>query len=424
MTIRSLVIPLLLAALSACSGRIVPPAPVSQSQVPATLKSPPPAKSARPAIKIERATPVAPITAVAGVGPNAIKAGVVAGPSIDSLGITAVSAKRALTAFRLSCPSVTKRADVSGLTAPEDWKAACAAATGWSNDDALGFFASQFDVAQIGDGKAFATGYWEPEIAGSRVRIPGYDVPVYKRPPELVEIDLGRFSETLKGKKIRGKISGGAFVPYADRGAIEDGALAGRGLEIAWVASSVDFFVLQVQGSGRLRAPDGTIMRIGYESQNGHDYTGIGKVMRDRGLLAPGKATMQGIVEYINANPEQGRAIMRENKSWVFFREVTGAGPLGSLGVPVTGHASVAADPQFTPLGAPVMLSMDRAEANGIWVAQDIGGAIKGANRFDTFWGAGDEAALIAGGMSARGTAWLLLPKGVVTRITNAVPAP
>ncbi|MFM9851645.1 MAG: murein transglycosylase A [Sphingomonadaceae bacterium] len=421
--VRALFIPLLLVALSACGGRIVPPSPVSRAQAPAPFKSsaPPTGSSA---IKIERATPIAPVAAVAGTGATAIKTGVVAGPSFDSLGLSAGSAKRALAAFRLSCPSVTKRADVSGLTAPEDWKAACAAAASWSNDDALGFFASQFDVAQIGNGAAFATGYWEPEIAGSRVRIPGYDVPVYRRPADLVEIDLGRFSEALKGKKIRGKISGDTFIPYADRTAIEQGALAGRGLEIAWVASAVDFFVLQVQGSGRLRAPDGTIMRIGYDSQNGHDYTGIGKIMRDRGLLAPGKATMQGIVEYINANPEQGRAIMRENKSWVFFREVTGPGPLGALGVPVTGRASVAADPLFTPLGAPVILSMDRAEANGIWVAQDIGGAIKGANRFDTFWGAGDEAGQIAGGMSARGTAWLLLPKGVVARITNAVPTP
>jgi membrane-bound lytic murein transglycosylase A len=422
MMIRSLLISLCLVALSACGGMIVPPSPAS-NRVPATVVSAPAQKSSQ-TIAIQRATPIAPVAATTGVGTTAIKAGVVAGPAFESLGVTTVAAKRALLAFRLSCPSVTKRADVSGLTTPDEWKAACAAAAGWSNDDALGFFASQFDVAQIGNGAAFATGYWEPEIAGSRTRITGYDVPVYKRPTDLIEIDLGRFSETLKGKKIRGKVSGNSFIPYADRAAIEDGALAGRGLEIAWVASAVDFFVLQVQGSGRLRAPDGTIMRIGYESQNGHDYTGIGKVMRERGLLAPGKATMQGIVEYINANPEQGRAIMRENKSWVFFREVTGPGPLGSLNVPVTGRASVAADPMFTPLGAPVILSMDRAEANGLWIAQDIGGAIKGANRFDTFWGAGDEAAQIAGGMASRGTAWLLLPKGVVTRITNATPTP
>jgi membrane-bound lytic murein transglycosylase A len=129
------------------------------------------------------------------------------------------------------------------------------------------------------------------------------------------------------------------------------------------------------------------------------------------------------IIAYVNANPKEGRAIMRENRSWVFFREAQG-GPFGALNVQVTGRASVAADPMFTPLGAPVLLSMDRAEASGLWVAQDTGGAIKGANRFDTFWGAGAEAFRIAGGMSARGTAFILLPKGVLARLQNVPKAP
>jgi membrane-bound lytic murein transglycosylase A len=130
---------------------------------------------------------------------------------------------------------------------------------------------------------------------------------------------------------------------------------------------------------------------------------------------------MQDIMAYLRANPEEGRKIMNENKSFVFFRELNGAGPIGAMGVAVTGEASVAADPAFTPLGAPVMLSLDRGEANGLWVAQDTGGAIKGANRFDTFWGAGERARSIAGGMSARGTTLLLLPIGTVARI-NALP--
>jgi membrane-bound lytic murein transglycosylase A len=125
---------------------------------------------------------------------------------------------------------------------------------------------------------------------------------------------------------------------------------------------------------------------------------------------------MQGMMRYLRDFPEQGRALMRENPSYIFFREVTGDGPLGALGVPVRARDSVAADPAFVPLGAPVWLSLDRAEANGLWVAQDTGGAIRGANRIDTFWGAGAEARLIAGGMSARGQALVLLPKGVVAR--------
>ena len=176
--------------------------------------------------------------------------------------------------------------------------------------------------------------------------------------------------------------------------------------------------------SGRLRAPDGTIMRIGYAGQNGREYVGIGSVMRTRGLIGdqPGQysGSLQGIVQYLRDHPEEGRTLMRENKSWVFFTELTGAndlgGPLGALGVPVRAEASLAADPAYTPLGAPVWLKVDRPEASGLWIAQDVGGAIKGPNRFDTFWGAGDRAKTIAGGMSARGTGYVLLPKGVLAR--------
>jgi membrane-bound lytic murein transglycosylase A len=210
----------------------------------------------------------------------------------------------------------------------------------------------------------------------------------------------------------------GVMVPYYDRAQIEDGALAGRGLEIAWAKDPIDFFFLQIQGSGRLQQPDGSVMRIGYAGQNGREYVGIGKIMRERGLLQPGGTTMQHIVAWLRANPEEGRAIMRENLSYIFFQELTGPGPLGSLGLPVTPRVTVAADPKFVPLGAPVVLSLDRPEANGLWVAQDTGGAIKGSNRFDTFWGAGDEAARIAGGMTGKGISYILLPKGSLARLS------
>ena len=170
-----------------------------------------------------------------------------------------------------------------------------------------------------------------------------------------------------------------------------------------------------MQGSGRLRLPDGNVMRVGYAGQNGRDYTGIGKLMKDRGLIQAG--SMQDIMAWLRANPAEGRAIMNENRSYVFFRELNGDGPLGALGLPVTPRATVAADPRFVPLGAPVLLTLDRPEATGIWVAQDTGGAIKGANRFDTFWGAGADARTIAGGMQARGTAWVLLPLGSYARL-------
>jgi membrane-bound lytic murein transglycosylase A len=356
---------------------------------------------------------------VAAAGANAKSAGVMAGPAFASLEISDASVARAMRAFKASCPALLRRNDLSGLTDKTDWQAACTAVGTWPADDSRGFFTSQFDVVQIGNGAAFATGYYEPEIEGSRTRRPGYDTPIYRRPPELVEIDLGDFSDALKGKKLRGQVKGNSFVPYADRTQIEEGALAGRGLEIAWAKDPVKFFTLQIQGSGRLRLPDGGVMKIGYDGQNGRDYVGIGKVMRERGLLQPGKARMQDIEEWLRANPEQGRGVMRENRSWVFFREMQGNGAVGALNIEVMPRTSVAADPMFTPLGAPVFLSMDRAEPNGLWVAQDTGGAIKGANRFDTFWGAGAEAESLAGGMAARGTAFLLLPRGVLNRLTT-----
>jgi membrane-bound lytic murein transglycosylase A len=350
---------------------------------------------------------------------TAIAAGVQAAPA-DALGrIAEADAARALAAFRLSCPSVTRRTDTSGLTQPADWQGACAAAASWPSGQAARFFAEQFAPVQVGDGRAFATGYFEPEILGSRDRRPGYDYPVYALPPDLVDIDLGTFSAALTGRRVRGRIANGTLVPYADRAAIDGGALAGRNLEIAWVADPVEFFFLQVQGSGRLRLPDGGVMRIGYAGQNGHDYVGIGRLLRDRGVLQPGQASMQGLIDYLRSQPDGGRSIMHENRSWVFFTEQRGPGPLGSLGVPVTARASVATDPMFVPLGAPVILAMDRAEATGLWIAQDIGGAIKGTNRFDTFWGEGARARAIAGGMAARGAALVLLPRASVARLTS-----
>jgi len=354
---------------------------------------------------------------------NALAAGVSAGPSVASLKLGSADARGALAAFKASCPRLISRSDASGLTSGADWKPVCDAAATWPAAQAPRFFETWFETAKVGEGKGFATGYFEPEIAGVRVRQAGYDVPVYALPADLVRAQPGEAEPDAKGVLPLGRYDAtGKFVPYFDRGEIEDGALMGRKLEIAWAADPAELFFLQVQGSGRLRAPDGTVMRIGYAGQNGHPYTGIGGVMRQRGLLGAGpglySGSMQGILQYIHDQPEAGKALMRENKSYVFFKETGIDGPFGSLGVAVRARDSVAADPAFVPLGAPVFLKLDRSEANGLWVAQDTGGAIKGANRFDTFWGAGEEARTIAGGMTGRGEALLLLPKGTVQRLT------
>jgi membrane-bound lytic murein transglycosylase A len=162
-------------------------------------------------------------------------------------------------------------------------------------------------------------------------------------------------------------------------------------------------------------------MRIGYADQNGREYVAIGRQLRERGILPPGGANMQAIKAWMRQNPDQGRELMRENLSYIFFRELTGPGPLGALNVPVSPRATVAADPKFVPLGAPVFLALDRPEAYGFWVAQDTGGAIKGANRFDTYWGHGAEATQTAGGMAANGVALILVPKGTAS-VARAQP--
>ena len=410
--------------LAACGGRVVPPSATAGSAPSRTTTTSYPLPTPRAPAPVARpvaAVPLAPVPAVTLPGAtSAATAGLVAGPAVATLPIDETEAVSARQAFALSCPGLMRRADLTGLTRGADWKPACDAARAGTAGGGRAFFASWFEAVQVGDGKAFATGYYEPEILGSRERRPGYEVPVYARPSDLIDVDLGQFSTDLKGKKIRGRVEGQAFVPYYDRTAIEQGSLTGKARVLAWAADPVSLFFLQIQGSGRLRLPDGGVMRIGYDTQNGRDYTGIGSLLRQRNILPPGGASMQGIVGWLHANPEQGQALMRENKSYVFFRELN-TPPLGAMGYPVTGGVSVAADPKFVPLGAPVFLSMDRVDASALWVAQDTGGAIKGANRIDTFWGAGSAAEATAGGMSARGTAWLLLPIGTLARLQTGL---
>jgi membrane-bound lytic murein transglycosylase A len=419
-------------ALSACillSACVAPSAPRPGATPPPTKPAPTagaPVSSPAPGpVRTQRGVvPPAPAALPApALGDSAARQGVRMGPAIAALGITPAEARSALTVFRTSCPSLVRRTDKSGLTRGADWQPACAAATTWPESDPIGFFARYFEAAVIGDGKAFATGYYEPEIKGSRTRRSGYEVPVYGRPADLVEVDLGLFADDLKGRRIRGQAKDGKLIRYPDRAAIESGAIDGAAPIIAWAADPVEFFFLQVQGSGLLELPGGEIMRIGYDTQNGRDYVGIGALMRDRGLIQPGQSSMQGIMAALRAMPDGGVGVMNENKSFIFFRELFGPGPLGALGLPVTARMTVAADPAFMPLGAPVFLALDRTEASGLWVAQDTGGAIKGANRFDTFWGAGADARRIAGGMSGRGNAWLLLPQGTVARLNGGAQA-
>lgn len=355
------------------------------------------------------------------VADNALLAGVRPGPPIETFPFLQADAEGALAAFRRSCDKILFRDDTSGLTSRLDWQGPCLAAGNWSSDPAL-FFTSQFETAIVGEGDAFATGYFEPEILGNREKAPGYEVPVYALPSDLERGWPAEIPESERtGRPPLGRYDeAGEFVRYYERAEIVAGALDGKVPTIAWAADPVEFFFLQIQGSGLLRQPDGSVMRIGYAGQNGREYVAIGRPMREQGLIGDGTqypTSMQGLMGWLRDNPDQADEIMNLNKSWIFFRELDTDGPLGSLEVPVYGRDSVAVDPKFVPYGAPVWLDMDSNVADGLWVAQDTGGAIKGANRFDTFWGNGAQAREIAGSMSSRGTAYIFLPKGTLARL-------
>ncbi|HPU15677.1 MAG TPA: MltA domain-containing protein [Polymorphobacter sp.] len=368
------------------------------------------------------AAPVAPPAPVpAAPAPDARSLAVRAAPLAQQPGWAQADASAALAAFRKTCPALLKRTDASGLTQPGDWAAACAAAK--TATDARGFFETALVPVRLGDGRGLNTGYYEPEIAGSRTAAPGFAVPFYRRPADLIDVDLGLFSDGLKGKKVRGRVEGTALVPYYDRAAITGGALAGRGLELAWAADPHEAFFLEIQGSGRLLLPDGSVIRIGFDAQNGRDYVAIGKLLRDRGVLAPGQATMDGIIGWLRSHPDEAPAILNANGSYIFFREVKGDGPIGALGQALTPQVSVAADPRYVPLGAPLWLDTRvPAPFARLMVAQDTGGAIKGANRLDIFWGAGTDARKTAGGLSTTGTTVLLLPPAAAARLTENGP--
>lgn len=382
-----------LALLAACATRPTPQ-PSSPSPIPAPAPSPGPQPIP---------SPIAPPA-----GRNAVEAGV----KVDRPRVLAPDqAGRALAAFRASCPALNSRKDTSGLTQSGDWQPLCRQAATLDPSFAPGFFYYGFDWVKVGDGRAFATGYYEPEIAGSHTPQPGY-APIYRVPPDLVRCTKP------DGTTGRGRIDEtGTCVLYYTRAEIDQGALNGKGLEIAWAKDPVELFFAEIQGSALVRFDDGSVIQIGYAGQNGRDYVAIGRLLRDRGILPPGGANMQAIKDWIRANPDQGLDLMRQNLSYVFFKEIPGSGPPGSLGVSIIPRTTVAADPNFVPLGAPIYLhDADRKEVDGIWVAQDVGGAIKGPNRFDTYWGAGADAVAIAGGMSASGDALILVPKGVAAR--------
>lgn len=333
----------------------------------------------------------------------------------------------ALAAFVKSCVELDRRSDSAavgpaalGMTAAA-WRKPCAAARATPNDDAAAraFFTAQFTPYLAGnnnDSDGLFTGYYEPLLHGARQRGGADQTPLLKRPADLVMVDLGRFRPAWHGERIAGRVVSGNLVPYSSRAEIERGALDADHLALFWVDDPVDAFFLQVQGSGRVALPDGTQVRLGYDGQNGQPYVAIGKKLVERGALTTDQVSLQSIRAWIKTHPAEANALMDENPSYVFFRELPGDGPLGSEGVVLTAGRSLAVDRNFVPLGAPVYLATDdnTSPVQRLMVAQDTGGAISGPVRGDVFWGFGADAESRAGNMRARGKYYLLLPKDVM----------
>jgi len=318
-------------------------------------------------------------------------------------------------AFLSSCSVLGKRAD---------WKESCTVArtVDKGSEAAIRLFFETFlqpqrVVAPDGSDTGLVTGYYEPLLRGARRQGGPYQTPLYKVPDDLLTVELAGLYPELKGKRLRGRLQGRKVVPYSSRAEIAQANFSGK--ELLWVEDSVEAFFLEVQGSGRVQLDSGETVRVAYADQNGHPYKSIGKWLIEQGELTPEQASAQGIKAWIAGHPTRKQELFNANPSYVFFREEKlpdpSIGPKGSLGVPLTPQRSVAVDASQVPLGVPLFLSTTQAASDipmqRLVMAQDTGGAIKGAIRVDFFFGFGTEAAENAGRMKQRGQVWVLLPK-------------
>jgi membrane-bound lytic murein transglycosylase A len=357
----------------------------------------------------------------------------------------------AFAAFEKSCDPILKRRtvkmDVRTLERAlrEPCERAALLKEPVSGEAARIFFEENFRpirISKVGERDGFITGYYEPEIDGSRTSGNGFTIPMYRKPPELVSrapasAKLNRPSRAASSKKAAtGTRLPGRIVPYHDRAAIEAGALAGRNLEICWVDDEIDAFFTHIQGSARVRLRDGRILRINYAAQNGHPYLAVGRVLIERGIVPADEMTMDKIRTFMSENPEEGRELMRMNRSYIFFREVEELGvdaePIGAQGVSLTRDRSIAVDRSIHVYGTPFWIEAElplknegeRVPFRRLMLAQDTGGAIVGPARADIYFGAGIEAGTVAGRLRHNGTFYMLVPRSLDPSRGAGVPLP
>jgi membrane-bound lytic murein transglycosylase A len=386
---------------------------------PAPLPAPPVAPAPAPPPSAAPSPPVVPAPSFATYAPVAWSA--LPGWNADRV-------QDAWPAFRAGCRKLVDEARTREL-----WQPSCTAAEAVDAREqpaVRAFYERHFSPYEVraddGRDRGLVTGYYEPLLAGSRTKTASFRVPLYETPDDLLTVDLTDLHPDLKDRRLRGRVEGRRVVPYWSRADIEAGRARIADKVLVWVADPVEAFFLQIQGSGRVALADGGVMRVGYDDQNGHPYRSIGRILVDRGELPLERASMQGIMEWGRRNPEKLTALLDENPSYVFFREVPPPapgtleaaidGPIGSLGVPLLRERTIAVDQRSVPLGTPVFLAtthpLTTRPLERLMMAQDTGGAIRGAVRADFFWGFGDAAGREAGRMRQQGRMWILWPKG------------
>lgn len=351
----------------------------------------------------------------------------------DLDGWTADDHAAAFAVFRKSCTVVVKRGEPArprpldeGLS--EVCPRALKLAERPDGETARRFFEENFRpvrIAKLGDSAGLLTGYYEPEVEGRRAPGGEFTVPVYKKPRELVT----RGNRVIRRKVARrsrvGRRVGHRIAPFHERALIDDGALKGRDLEICWIREPIDAFFMQIQGSARVRLEDGSVLRLNYAAQNGHTYTPVGRLLIEKGIVAREDMSMERIRTFVAENPEEGRELMRMNKSYVFFREASElppeAGAVGAQGIPLTPERSIATDKAIHAYGSPFWIEAElplESETSltrfrRLMIAQDTGGAIVGPARADIYFGAGVEAGAVAGRIRHAGRFVLLVPNEV-----------